>query len=93
MNIFIKPLNSNLDYGFDWKKLNYLEENEVIETSVWEAPEALTLTNEQNTDGVTSVFISGGAQGLNYKVKNTITTNQGREDTRTLQFIIGDKYK
>jgi hypothetical protein len=76
---------ATLDYGFDWRDKGWLEDTETIALSVWAASTGITLTQEQSTLGVTSVFASGGVAGRLYTLTNTITTSQGRVDSRTIQ--------
>lgn len=71
-----------LDYAFNWAE--WLQQGETIPTSVWSITPSLTLNNEQNQSGVTSVFVNGGVVNKIYYLTNTITTSVGRTDSRTI---------
>lgn len=71
-----------LDYTFNWTE--WLQQGETILTSVWSITPSLTLNNEQNQSGVTSVFVNGGVVNKIYYLTNTITTSVGRTDSRTI---------
>lgn len=73
---------SVLDYGFTWTL--WLAPTEVINSSNWVCSPQLTLTSQQISLGVTSVFVNGGVVGNIYQLTNTIVTNLGRTDSRTM---------
>ncbi|TDI82540.1 MAG: hypothetical protein E2O80_02030 [Betaproteobacteria bacterium] len=78
----VKTPLASLDYGFDWTA--WLD-GDTINTSTWsESTGVLTLTNESEASGITSVDISGGLKNNVYRVKNSIVTNAGRHDDRDL---------
>jgi hypothetical protein len=58
---------------------------ETITVSSWTVDTGLTQSDEDNVAGVTSVFAAGGVAGTSYKLKNTITTSNGRIDSRTIR--------
>ena len=76
------PLAS-LDYGFDWTA--WLSQGETITTSTWVVDTGLTKSLEQNSAGITSLFVTGGIVGKVYKLTNTITTSATRSDSRTIK--------
>mgnify|MGYP001571482281 CR=1 FL=1 len=55
---------SNLDYGFDYS--DYLEDGETIVDSFWEVSPSVTLSNEQNLEGICSVFVEVTTSGTLY---------------------------
>lgn len=71
-----------LDYAFNWAE--WLQQGETILTSAWSIAPSLTLNNEQNQSGITSVFVNGGVVNKIYYLTNTITTSVGRTDSRTI---------
>lgn len=71
-----------LDYAFNW--VEWLQQGETISTSTWVISPSLTLTSQQNVNGVTSVFVNGGVVNKIYYLTNTITTSVGRTDSRTI---------
>lgn len=81
---FVKTPEASVSYSIDWAS-GYLVGAQTIATSVWAAtPTGLTLTNETEASGVTTVKISGGTHSVEYTVRNTITTSDGFTDTRTI---------
>ena len=74
---------SNLDYGFDWTQ--WLAAGENISISTWDIDSGLTPSGAQVISNVTSVLVTGGVAGISYKLKNTITTTDGRVDSRTIR--------
>lgn len=87
MNEFDYSPNPKLDFGVDWKSKGWLENDETISTSTWTVDAPLTKSNEQNVNGVTSVFVEGGEVGKTYILMNTITTSKGRRDSRTIKLF------
>lgn len=71
-----------LDYAFNW--VEWLQQGETISTSTWDISPSLTLTSQQNVDGITSVFVNGGVINKIYYLTNTIATSVGRTDSRTI---------
>ncbi len=71
-----------LDYGFNWTA--WLQLSETVVSSAWAIDPVLTLSGSQDVANVTSTFVNGGDVGKVYTLTNTITTNQGRTDSRTL---------
>lgn len=71
-----------LDYGFNWTA--WMQPSETVVVSTWTIDPALTLSGQQNVANTTSTFVNGGDVGKVYMLTNTITTNQGRTDSRTL---------
>lgn len=88
MRNFIKDPDSDLDYGFDWANDPWLTAGETITTSTWTVPAGLTKGTESNTNGITSVFISGGTEGVSYTVTNRIVTDSTPPRTDERSFII-----
>ena len=75
--------NANLDYSFDWT--NLLQAGESLVSSSWLVPVALTASRNQLVSNITSVFVSGGVVDHVYHIVNTITTNTGRTDSKTIR--------
>lgn len=74
--------NANLDYGFNWAK--WLLAGETITGVVWTVDTGITLSNALQSGAAVSTFAEGGVAGKQYKLLCSITTNQGREDSRTI---------
>lgn len=77
-----------LDYVLDYSV--WLISPDVIFSSGWVAPAALTLSGEADTDDTTTVFVAGGKVGVTYKVTNTIVTTGGRTKVVTFDLKIVD---
>jgi len=71
-----------LDYGFNWS--SWLQAGETIVSSTWTIDPTLVLSSSQNVSGVTSTFVNGGTLGSVYTLINTVTTSNGRVDSRAL---------
>jgi len=88
--IFTKVPGATLDYTIDWND-GYLVSAETISSSSWSVqPVAVggvvedSSTNDTETATIT---ISGGNHGKLYRLRNTITTSEGRTDTRTVYVL------
>lgn len=77
-----KTPGSVVDFAIDWRA--WLASGEVIENSVWTCEPALPLTGPGLAGGLAVVFVGGGVDGTTYRLKNAITTNGGRQDSRTI---------
>lgn len=90
MKGFVKDPQATLDYAIDWTL--WLDGDE-INTSNWTAESGITITpgSPDFTTTVASVYISGGVEGSDYTLKNTITTVGGRTDERTLLIKIRNR--
>jgi len=89
MPIYIKDPDAFLDYGFDWSE--WLESGEIIATSTWIAPDGITKGADTYSDDATSVWMSGGAVGCDYVVVNRVTTNQSRQDDRSITIKVRNR--
>lgn len=80
---FVKDPSEVKDYGFGWT--NHLADDETITTSTWEVATGLTSTafDDTHTDTTTTIWLSGGSEGVEYRVTNHVVTNQGREFERS----------
>ena len=87
MKGFVKDPDAILDYKFDWAP--WLG-TDTIATSSWTAESGITIVpaSESFDDTTTTVFISGGAAGQNYRLTNRITTNASRTDERSIEIKI-----
>ena len=84
-NFFIlKDPDAVLDYGFDWATAGWLPSGDIIAASAWTVPTDLTIIAQTHDDTTTTVWLSGGQVDQIYTVTNHITTNNGRQDDRSL---------
>jgi len=78
-------IGATLDYSLDWNQGAWLTPGEVIIGSSWVTVDVgATITNQQIASGVTSAFIYLNTPNAVFDITNTITTNQGRTDSRTI---------
>jgi hypothetical protein len=73
---------ADLDYIENWTE--WLQADETIQTSQWAITTGMTLSRAGVIDGKAYVYAAGGVDGQTYVLTNTITTNQGRTDSRTI---------
>lgn len=72
-----------LDYSVDWTE--WLMPGETVSVSNWAASAGITLSRQAVTYGaVATTFASGGVAGQVYVLTNTVTTTDGRTDSRTI---------
>lgn len=88
---FTHDPNAVLDYVVDWT--DWLGESEVITDSSWTVATGITETTPAPsvTDGRATIWLTGGTAGVHYRVTNHITTNQGRQDDRTIVIAVTDR--
>lgn len=90
-----KDPDAVLSYQLDWSE--YLQSGVSISTSSWTAEtisgdaDPLTITDNTNNTGTTTVTLSGGTEGNIYKVYNTITTDGAETDRRYFRVKVRDR--
>jgi len=86
-----KDPDAVLDYGFDWS--DWMVNNDSITASTWAAETGITIDSEDEdgNNNTATVWLSSGTSGRQYRVTNTITTQGGRVDERTLVVIVQNK--
>lgn len=82
----LKTPTAVLKYSFDWS--DWLD-GANIQTSTWTAPSGLTINNLGNVGPVTTVSVAGGTERTAYRVDNTVTSDAGETDTRTVLVVLG----
>ena len=89
----IKDPNAKLDFGFNWRPdgKEWLEEDETITSYVITVPTGIVKESDSESDGVVTVWLSGGKGGVTYPVECKITTNKGRVDERSLWVIVQER--
>ena len=90
MKGFVKDPDATLDYQFDWGPWLV---SDTIATSTWISDSGLTIVpaSDSFTDTTTTVFVSGGAAGEKYTLKNHITTAGSRIDDRSILIQIRER--
>lgn len=76
MEVRRKEPAESLNYGLDWSAR--LEDGETVTGGSWTAtPAGLTTVSTGHTDTITTVRVSGGDPGVEYRVEGTATTSAG----------------
>lgn len=81
-----KDPNEVLDYSIDWNPR--LITGDAIATATWTIPAGLTQGASSFANGITSTFISGGAENVTYTVQCRITTTGGRTMDQSVKLKI-----
>lgn len=95
MKLYSKHPDGKLDYSVDWS--DFLGDDDEITSSAWEVEEIeddeapVVASQEGISGGVTTVWLDAGTVGFAYLVSNHITTDAGREDTRSFVLRIEQK--
>lgn len=87
----IKAATSTIEIGLTWSAL--LKSGlDSIETSVWSCDDPeLLISRQQITSPIVSCVLSGGVNGKQYKVFNTVTTSSSDlADSRYFVILIKD---
>jgi len=81
--VYLIDPDASLDYGHDWT--DWLVAGDTISSSTWAiTPTGPTLTNSTNDTTSTTVWVEGCTAGVTYTLTNHVTTDDGREDDRSL---------
>ena len=86
---FLQDPDAELDYLFDWS--TWLEDLETISSYVITAETGITASDDTETGGKVTVWLSGGTAGSNYTVACRITTSAGRIDERTITVRVRER--
>ena len=78
---FTKDPLAVLDYTIDWTAWLGVD---TIPTSTWTIAPGITGTKDSHTTTATTIWLSGGVHGTDYKVSNRIVTAATRADSRQL---------
>jgi hypothetical protein len=82
-----KDPTATLDYAFNWTA--WLQSGETISTAVVTVPAGITLsTLAAINGGIVTFWLSGGTLDQVYEIACTITTSQGRTDSRSFPLTI-----
>lgn len=86
MSLILKDPAAVLDYSVDWKT-SYLAD-ETLASSNWSVVPleagGVTIDGTSYDGDSASVHVSGGLAGKIYRLINTVVTNTGREDCRSI---------
>ncbi len=87
---FVQDPDAVLDYKIDYTR--WLGDDVII-SSTWTADAGITITDPAATytTKAATVWVSGGTVGTRYNLTNSITTQSGREDDRTITIVIREQ--
>ena len=85
---FLKDPQAVLDYAVDWA--TWLG-SDTITSSAFTVGTGLTKDSQATTTTKATVWLSGGTDGTDYQVTNTITTAGGRTDERTITIMVRNR--
>ena len=86
---YTKDPEAVLDYAFDWS--SWLATSETISTTTITATEGITVDSDSESDGVVTVWLSGGTAGEDYVIDCKIVTNASRTDSRKITIKVRDR--
>jgi hypothetical protein len=89
---FVLDPNAVLDFAFDWTE--WLADGETITAFTVTAATGVTVQSSTRTGGVVTAWLSGGvlpATPRLYPVTCHITTNEGRQDDRTIRVDVRNR--
>lgn len=86
----LKDPNAVKYYTLNWGE-EWLGVGETISASTWTADAGITIESSSNTTTTTSVLVSGGTDGIQYKVTNRITTSLGQTEDQYLLVSVKNK--
>jgi len=88
-NQFLKDPDAVLDYAFDWS--SWLQSGETISSYSITVDSGLTKESDNESDGVVTVWLSGGTAGSEYTVSCKITTSMSRTDERSMTIKVMER--
>ena len=88
---FTKDPDAVLDYAFDWTVKDWLQGGEVITSHVVTVGTGLVKDSDAESDGVVTVWLSGGTAGESYIVACKIVTDLGRTDERSIEINCNER--
>lgn len=101
-SFYIHDPNANLDYEIDWNDPAdpWLNPGDSIAASTFTLVDvgagaivigSTGLYVPTFTTTKTKLWVSGGTAGREYRVRNHISTDQGREEDQTIVFLVEEK--
>lgn len=78
------------DYGIDWSDRLLVNgvAGDTISTSTWVVETGITKASDSATTTTTTVWLSGGTEGVEYTLTNRVVTAQGRTHERSFLVTI-----
>lgn len=84
-----KDPSAVLDWAFDWSA--WLDDDETITSHTVTAESGITKNSDSATEGVVTVWLSGGTDDADYTVTCRVTTSAGRTDERSITIQVRDR--
>jgi hypothetical protein len=88
MRTFRKDTEETITLGVDWSGRM---DGETISASQWDVAVGLTYESSDYADTTTDVLVSGGTEGTQYTLSNTITTTEGNIYQRSFIVQVVDR--
>lgn len=82
---FTKDPDAETDYTVDWTA--WLAGDTIVGAS-WLVPAGLVVEQQSHTAAAATVWLSGGADGGDYRVTSRVVTAAGRRDDRTFLLLV-----
>lgn len=82
---FSKDPTSVLDYSIDWS--DFLGDDS-ISSSSWSLDAGIGNAGSMFCRNLSTIFLSGGSNGVGYNARNTIVTAGSRTETRTIKINV-----
>jgi len=86
MEQFLKDPDAVLDYAMDWS--DWLDDAETINSHTVTVDEGLTKDSDSESDGIVTIWLSGGTANTTYNIAVKIVTSASRTDERTFRVNI-----
>ena len=87
MTLLLKDPGAVLDYAIDWGA-DYLAEDDRLTQSDWsvdpDEPAGVAIVSSDFEDRLSSVRAAGGTPGRIYRLTNSVMTQSGRTDERSI---------
>jgi hypothetical protein len=87
-DVFVKDPDEVKDYARNWAPVLG---DDTIATSTWTPEAGVTVDSDSHTDTVATMRLSGGTEGEEYGVTNTVVTAGGQTLEFTLHFLIEEQ--
>lgn len=87
-----KDPSDKADFTLNWsEELKVMGDNDTILQTVWTVPQGLVLESQNQANGETSVWLSGGTAGQDYMIACRVTTSAGRIFERSVWLKVQNK--
>lgn len=86
--IFPKDPDAVLDFALDWTK--WLEGDTLV-SGTWTIDAGPTITTQNATNGIVTMWLSGGTEGTTYVARCRVVTTNGRTDDRTIHIQVRER--